>query len=96
MQGVVCLPPTPPSLCACCGLLCALNKYVKPRSFVCLCVCVGVCAHRACAVVRFGVYAVVKVALYAAEKLLELGGIPVTFSDSSGHVFEPEVRKWFF
>eukprot|EP00903_Cladosiphon_okamuranus_P014475 g13427.t1 len=31
-----------------------------------------------------------KVALYAAEKLLELGGIPVTFSDSSGHVFEPE------
>lgn len=31
-----------------------------------------------------------KVALYAAEKLLELGAIPVTFSDSSGHIFEPE------
>ena len=34
----------------------------------------------------------VQVALYAAEKLLELGAIPVTFSDSSGHIFEPEVR----
>lgn len=32
-----------------------------------------------------------QVALYAAEKLLELGAIPVTFSDSSGHIFEPEV-----
>eukprot|EP00904_Undaria_pinnatifida_P004700 jgi/Undpi1/14230/HiC_scaffold_9.g03879.m1 len=31
-----------------------------------------------------------QVALYAAEKLLELGAIPVTFSDSSGHIFEPE------
>ncbi|CAM9143066.1 unnamed protein product [Sphacelaria rigidula] len=31
-----------------------------------------------------------KVALYAAEKLLELDAIPVTFSDSSGHVFEPK------
>lgn len=35
---------------------------------------------------------IVKVALYAAEKLLELGAIPVTFSDSSGHVYEPEAR----
>lgn len=35
----------------------------------------------------------VKVALYAAEKLLELGAIPVTFGDSSGHVYEPEVRQ---
>lgn len=33
-------------------------------------------------------------ALYAAEKLLELGAIPVTFSDSSGHIFEPEVRSF--
>ena len=32
-------------------------------------------------------------ALYAAEKLLELGAIPLTFSDSSGHVLEPEVRQ---
>ncbi|CAM9367616.1 unnamed protein product [Discosporangium mesarthrocarpum] len=31
-----------------------------------------------------------KVALYAAEKLLELGGIPVVMSDSSGHIYEPE------
>ncbi|CAN0452792.1 unnamed protein product [Pylaiella littoralis] len=31
-----------------------------------------------------------KVALNVADKLLELGAIPVTFSDSSGHIFEPE------
>lgn len=39
------------------------------------------------------VLACVQVALYAAEKLLELGAIPVTFSDSSGHIFEPEVCR---
>ncbi|CAM9946998.1 unnamed protein product [Ectocarpus sp. 12 AP-2014] len=31
-----------------------------------------------------------KVALHVAEKLLELGATPMTFTDSSGHVFEPE------
>ncbi|CAM9213225.1 unnamed protein product [Phaeothamnion confervicola] len=31
-----------------------------------------------------------KVALYAAEKLLELGAIPITLSDTSGHVLEPD------
>lgn len=29
------------------------------------------------------------VALSVAEKLLELGAIPLTFSDDSGHIYEP-------
>jgi glutamate dehydrogenase (NADP+) len=31
-----------------------------------------------------------KVAMSVAEKLLEFGAIPLTFSDSSGHVYEPD------
>lgn len=31
-----------------------------------------------------------KVAVHVAEKLLQLGAIPLTFSDSSGHIYEPE------
>lgn len=34
---------------------------------------------------------VCQVALHVAEKLLQLGAIPLTFSDSSGHIYEPEV-----
>jgi len=30
------------------------------------------------------------VAQYAAEKVLDLGGIPITFSDSSGSIYDPE------
>ena len=52
----------------------------------------GVAVLRSAASVVFCVCVCVQVALYAAEKLLELGAIPVTFSDSSGHIFEPEVR----
>jgi glutamate dehydrogenase (NADP+) len=33
-----------------------------------------------------------KVALAVAEKLLELGAIPLTFTDSSGQLYEPDVR----
>lgn len=31
-----------------------------------------------------------KVAIHVAEKLLQLGAVPLTFSDSSGHIYEPE------
>eukprot|EP00904_Undaria_pinnatifida_P010369 jgi/Undpi1/6462/HiC_scaffold_20.g08941.m1 len=31
-----------------------------------------------------------KVAVHVAEKLLHFGAIPLTFSDSSGHIYEPE------
>jgi len=31
-----------------------------------------------------------QVALAVAEKLVELGAIPITFSDSSGHIYEPQ------
>jgi glutamate dehydrogenase (NADP+) len=31
-----------------------------------------------------------KVARYVAEKLLDFGAIPITFSDLSGHVYEPD------
>lgn len=34
-----------------------------------------------------------QVAVHVAEKLLQLGAIPLTFSDSSGHIYEPEVSK---
>lgn len=34
---------------------------------------------------------VCQVAVHVAEKLLQLGAIPLTFSDSSGHIYEPEV-----
>jgi glutamate dehydrogenase (NADP+) len=30
------------------------------------------------------------VAQYAVEKLLELGAIPITMSDSTGYIYEPE------
>jgi glutamate dehydrogenase (NADP+) len=33
-----------------------------------------------------------KVALHVAEKLLEYGAIPLSFTDQSGHIYEPEVR----
>lgn len=31
-----------------------------------------------------------KVAVHVAERLLQLGAIPLTFSDSSGHIYEPD------
>ena len=31
-----------------------------------------------------------QVALAVAEKLIELGAIPITFSDTSGHILEPQ------
>lgn len=34
-----------------------------------------------------------QVAVHVAEKLLQLGAIPLTFSDSSGFIYEPEVRS---
>lgn len=37
--------------------------------------------------------AVVQVAVHVAEKLLQFGAIPLTFSDSSGHIYEPEVSR---
>lgn len=37
--------------------------------------------------------ATVQVAVHVAEKLLQFGAIPLTFSDSSGHVYEPEVSR---
>ena len=30
------------------------------------------------------------VAQYAAEKIIELGGIPLTFSDSNGYIYDPD------
>lgn len=33
-----------------------------------------------------------QVAIHVAEKLLQLGAVPLTFSDSSGYIYEPEVR----
>lgn len=35
----------------------------------------------------------VQVAVHVAEKLLQFGAIPLTFSDSSGHIYEPEVSR---
>lgn len=31
-----------------------------------------------------------KMALHVAEKLLELGAVPLTLSDTSGHIYEPD------
>lgn len=32
-----------------------------------------------------------QVAVHVAEKLLQLGAVPLTFSDGSGHIYEPGV-----
>lgn len=39
------------------------------------------------------VVVMVQVAVHVAEKLLHFGAIPLTFSDSSGHIYEPEVSR---
>lgn len=35
------------------------------------------------------------VAQYTAEKLLQLGATVLTFSDSSGYIYEPNVSRWW-